>query len=159
MTDSTKLMNYAIDYLSKYNSSKENLIRILKAKIYRLKIEKKDKFLLYNSIDKLILQLEKNNFLNDKNYASSKLRNFIIQGKSKILIKNYLLQKGISSDILLDVLETYERDNGNWELESARTFARKKRLTNNISQKEKNLSKLARAGFSYDISKKILDEL
>ena len=152
MTDSTKLMNYAIDYLSKYNSSKENLIRILKAKIYRLKIEKKDKFLLYNSIDKLILQLEKNNFLNDKNYASSKLRNFIIQGKSKILIKNYLLQKGISSDILLDVLETYE-------LESARTFARKKRLTNNMSQKEKNLSKLARAGFSYDISKKILDEL
>ena len=90
MTDSTKLMNYAIDYLSKYNSSKENLIRILKTKIYRLKIEKKDKFLLYNSIDKLILQLEKNNFLNDKNYASSKLRNFIIQGKSKILIKEKL---------------------------------------------------------------------
>ena len=37
------LMKYAIDYLSKFSSSKKNLSRILQNKIMRMKIEKKDK--------------------------------------------------------------------------------------------------------------------
>ena len=89
------LMKYAINYLSKYSSSKANLEIILKKKIRRLKIEKKDKYFLYNSIEKIINDLEKNNLINDYNYTSSKIDLFFHQGKSRMFIKSYFQQKRI----------------------------------------------------------------
>ena len=87
------LMKYAISYLSKYSSSKNNLERILKNKIKRMKIDKKEKFILYNSINQIMLNLEKNKFIDDNNYTISKIRLFAMQGKSKSFIKSYLIQK------------------------------------------------------------------
>ena len=159
MTDQTKLTKYAIDYLSKYSSSKNNLIKILKNKIRRLNIEKKDKFFLYKSIDLIIKKLEKNNLINDLNYASSKIRSFIFQGKSRIFIKNYFFQKGVESIIISKAFEEYDDDNSDWEFESAKLYAKKKRLVKNKDNKQKNLAKMARAGFSYDISIKTLENL
>ena len=153
------LMKYAIDYLSKYNSSKANLQRILKNKIRRLTIEKKNKYLLYNSIEKIIDDLEKNNYLNDNNYAYSKIGLFYIQGKSKIFIQNYFYLKGIDKDIINKTFEKFQIENYNWEIESAKIFAKKKRLSKYIDNEEKCLSRLARAGFSYDISREILNDL
>ena len=157
--NSSILIKYAIYHLSKYSSSKANLEIILKKKIRRLKIEKKDKFLLYNSIKKIIHDLEKNNLINDYNYTASKFNYFFHQGKSKIFIKNYFIQKGIERDIIDETFEKYEEENPNWESESAKTYARKKRLSSYRDDKEKCLSKLARAGFNYEISKKILEDL
>ena len=157
--NSLKLMKYAINYLSKYSSSKANLEIILKKKVGRLKIEKKDKYLLYNSIEKIINNLEKNNYINDYNYAFAKIASFFYQGKSKIFIKNYFFHKGINEDIIDKIFKKFENENSNWEIESAKIFAKKKRLSNYNSNKEKILSKLTRAGFSYGISKKILEDL
>ena len=42
---------------------------------------------------------------------------------------------------------------------SAKIFVKKKKLDNSNENKQKNLSKMARAGFSYDISKKVLDKI
>ena len=159
MTDRSKLFRYAIDYLSRYSSSKANLERILKSKIRRLKLEKKDKYILYNSINDILIKLEKNNFINDNQYSSSKIRNFIIQGKSKIFIKGYLFHKGVDTIIINNTLEEYKKENNNLEEGSAKTFARKKNLSKEKEFRKKNLAKLARAGFSYEISKKILEEI
>lgn len=159
MTDNRKLMKYAINYLSKFSSSKSNLENILKNKIRRLNVEKSEKFLLYNSIEKIIEVLEKNNLINDENYTLSKIRGFIFQGKSRIFIKSYFLQKGIKGDLIYKSLENYDNENPDWELESAKTFARKKRFSNTTDDREKKLSKMARAGFNFDISKKTLDQL
>jgi SOS response regulatory protein OraA/RecX len=152
------LMKYAINYLSKYSSSKANLKIILKKKIRRLKIEKKDKFFLYNSIEKIISDLEKNNLINDYNYISSKFDLFFHQGKSRIFIKSFFQQKRIEKDVIDKAFEKFEKNNSNWEVESAKIFAKKKRLSNE-KDKEKNLSRLARAGFNFEISKKILEDL
>ena len=53
-------------------------------------------------------------------------------------------------------LNVMKQDNENWELESARIFAKKKKLLEKNESYEKKLAKMARAGFSYDICKKIL---
>ena len=153
------LMKYAIDYLSKYSSSKNNLQRILKNKIMRMKIDKKEKFILYNSIHQIMLNLEKNKFIDDNNYAISKIRLFAMQGKSKGFIKSYLIQKGIENNILNKSLEQFEEVDPEWEKKSAKIFVRKKKLENSNENKQKNLSKMARAGFSYDISKEILEKI
>lgn len=153
------LMKYAVDYLSKYSSSKKNLERILKKKISRMRIEKKEKFILYNSINQIMTNLEKNKFIDDNNYTISKIRMFAIQGKSRVFVRNYLIQKGIEKVILNNSLDQFEKEDPEWEKKSANIFIRKKRLENSSKNKQKNLSKMARAGFSYNISKKILDKI
>ena len=156
---SSILMKYAIEYLSKYSSSKANLKNILKKKVIRLKIEKKNKYILYNSIENIIGFLEKNNYIDDYLYTSSKINFFFHQGKSKIFINSYFLQKGIDKSIIDKAFKILEEENNNWEVKSAKIFAKKKKLSNLPDYKQKNLSKLARAGFNYEISKKTLENL
>jgi len=151
------LKKYAIGYLSKYSTSKGNLERVLKNKIRKMLLEKKEKFILYNSISLIITDLESKKFINDSAYADSKIYNFSLHGKSKNFIKSYLMQKYIKKDLIDETINNFELENPDWEKKSAEIFVRKKRLkSKDIKNKEKNLAKMARAGFNYNISKKIL---
>ena len=155
--DEKKIQKYAIDYLSRYDSSKKNLSDVIKKKIFRLKISSKEKAMLINHIDNIILNLEENNLINDQRYCNSKIISLSIKGKSKNFIFNYLLKKGIDKFKIQDNLNLFEKDNNNWELNSAKIFARKKKIIESNDSYEKKLTKLARAGFSYEICKKILN--
>ena len=158
MSNIIVLKKYAYSYLSKYNTSKKNLDRILRNKIKRMSLEKKDKFILYSSIASIIADLETNKLIDDKNFTQSKIHSLSLQGKSRFFIKNYLLQKGIEKNMVEKTFKNFELKNPNWESESAKIFARKKRLgvkySNNV---EKDLAKMARAGFNYNIIKEILE--
>tara|TARA_B110000014_G_scaffold250226_1_gene226259 strand:- start:496 stop:951 length:456 start_codon:yes stop_codon:yes gene_type:complete len=149
-------MNYAINYLSKYNSSKKNLERVLKNKIARSNIEKKIKYDLYNSISEIITTIENNKLIDDNVYTLSKIRSYANQGKSKLFIKNYLLQKGVDKNVISNSIETYQNQNPNWEIESAIIFINKKKLIKSSENYQKNLNKMSRAGFIYEICKNIL---
>ena len=152
------LKKYAFSYLSKYNTSKKNLDRILHSKVRRMNLEKKDKFILHSSIASIITDLEINKLIDDKNFAQSKIHSLSLQGKSKISIISYLMQKGIEKNLIEETFENFELKNPNWETESAKIFARKKRLGIKYSNNfEKDLAKMARAGFKYNICKKILE--
>ena len=127
-------------------------------KIRRMKLEKKDKFILYSSIASIIADLEINKLIDDKNFAQSKIHSLSFQGKSKIFVKNYLMQKGIEKNLIEKIFENFELKNPNWEIDSAKIFARKKRLGMKYSNNfEKDLAKMARAGFDYKIIKEILE--
>lgn len=156
MDNKEKLLKYAIYYLSKYSSSKKNLEFILKKKIRRISDEKKVRFDLYNEIDDIIKKLENLNLINDVVFTESKINFLLYQAKSKSYIKQYLFQKGISKEIINEqILLHFDNDN-NIEKESALKFAKKKKLLGDDKDYEKKLSKMARAGFSYEISKEIL---
>ena len=154
--DEKKLLKYAVDYLSKYNSSKKNLINVLKRKIFRSEISNFEKSKLINFIDNIIIKLEKNKFIDDYRYSSTKILSLSNAGKSKNFIFNYLIKKGIDRLQIQDNLNLIYKDNKDWELESAKIFVKKKRLLGKNNSYEKNMAKMARAGFSYDICKKIL---
>ena len=151
------LKKYAFSYLSKYSTSKKNLDRILHNKVRRMNLNKKDKYALYSSIASILTDLENNKLIDDKNFAQSKIHSLSLQGKSKISIISYLMQKGIEKNMVEKTFKNFELKNPNWESESAKIFARKKRLgvkhSNNL---EKDLAKMARAGFNYKIIKEIL---
>ena len=152
------LKKYAFSYLSKYNTSKKNLDRILHSKVRRMNLEKKDKFILHSSIASIITDLETNKLIDDKNFTQSKIHSLSLQGKSKISIISYLVQKGIEKNLIEETFKNLELKNPNWETESAKIFARKKRLgTKYSSNFERDLAKMARAGFNYNLSKKILE--
>ena len=153
------LKRFSINYLSKFNSSKNNLERVLRNKIRKMNLKKKEKFILYDSIAPIINELESKNIINDKTYADSKIYSFSLQGKSKIFVKNYLIQNGIKKGLVHKVLDNYELKYPNWEIESAKIFARKRGLgLNNPNCLKKDLAKMSRAGFDYATSKKILDK-
>ena len=154
--DEKKLLKYAVDYLSKYDSSKNNLVNVLKRKILRLKTTNYEKGKLINIIESIIIKLEKNKFIDDNRYSSTKILSLSNSGKSKNFIFNYLIKKGVSKSQIQSNLNLMNQDNDNWELESAKIFAKKKKLLEKNESFEKKLAKMARAGFSYDICKKIL---
>ena len=154
--DEKKLLKYAVDYLSKYDSSKVNLVNVLKRKILRLKITNYEKGKLINIIESIIIKLEKNKFIDDNRYSSTKILSLSNSGKSKNFIFNYLIKKGVNKSQIQNNLILAQRDNENWELNSAKIFAKKNKMLEKDQSYEKNLAKMARAGFSYDICKKIL---
>ena len=154
--DENKLLKYAVDYLSKYDSSKNNLVNVLKRKIFRLNVTNFEKKKLIDIIENIILKLEKNKFIDDDRYSSTKILSLSNSGKSKNFIFNYLIKKGVNKTQIQNNLNLMQQDNDNWELNSAKIFAKKKKLLEKDQSYEKNLAKMARAGFSYDICKKIL---
>ena len=154
--DEKKLLKYAVDYLSKYDSSKVNLVNVLKRKILRLKSTNYEKGKLINIIESIIIKLEKNKFIDDDRYSSTKILSLSSSGKSKNFIFNYLIKKGVNKSQIQNNLNLMQQDNDSWELNSAKIFAKKKKLLEKDQSYEKNLAKMARAGFSYDICKKIL---
>jgi regulatory protein len=156
MDNKDKLLKYAIYYLSKYSSSKKNLEFILKKKIRRLSDEKKIRFHLYNEIQIIIEKLEKLNLINDQFFVESKIQSLQYQAKSKNYIKQYLLQKGIDKLLIEEQISLFYENNKNLEKENALKFAKKRNLLDNDQDYQKKLSKMARAGFSYDIAKDIL---
>ena len=154
--DEKKLLKYAVDYLSKYDSSKNNLVNVLKRKILRLNVTNFKKKKLIDIIESIILKLEKNKFIDDDRYSSTKILSLSNSGRSKNFIFNYLIKKGVNKSIIQNNINFIQEDNDNWELNSAKIFAKKKKLLEKNESYEKKLAKMARAGFSYDICKKIL---
>tara|TARA_B100001093_G_scaffold514958_1_gene590196 strand:- start:142 stop:612 length:471 start_codon:yes stop_codon:yes gene_type:complete len=154
--DEKKLLKYAVDYLSKYDSSKNNLVSVLKRKILRLNITNFEKKKLIDIIENIILKLEKNKFIDDDRYSSTKILSLSNSGRSKNFIFNYLIKKGVNKTQIQNNLNSMNQNNDNWELESAKIFVKKKKLLEKNDSYEKKLAKMARAGFSYDICKKIL---
>ena len=156
MDNKDKLLKYAIYYLSKYSSSKKNLEFILKKKIRRLTDVKKIRYQLYQEIKHIIGKLEQLKLLDDTLYTESKINSLLNQIKSKNYIKQYLIRKGVNSKIVDEQISIFYKKNQNLEKENALKFARKKNLLNGNEEYAKKLSKMARAGFSYEIVKEIL---
>ena len=156
MDNKEKLLKYAIYYLSKYSSSKKNLEYILKKKIRRISDEKKIRFQLYKEIKIIIDKLEQLKLINDTIYAESKINTLLNQVKSKNYIKQYLIRKGVRSEVADEQISLFYKKNQNLEKENALKFAKKRNLINDKKDYEKKLAKMARAGFSYEISKEIL---
>ncbi len=157
--DEKKLLKYAVDYLSKYDSSKNNLINIINRKIYRLRITDIEKRVMLKSTKVILKKLENSNLIDDKKYSLSKISFLSKMGKSKYFISNYLIKKGVNKYDIKNSFQEFENNNNNnnWELMSAKLFAKKRKLLESNENYEKKLAKMARAGFSYDICKKILN--
>ena len=110
-----------------------------------------------NELEVIIEELESKQIINDKRYTDTKILSLASQGKSKNFITSYLLHKGIEKNLINNTFKDFELHNPDWEFESAKIFVRKKILGFNVEKnKEKNLAKMSRAGFNYEISKKML---
>jgi regulatory protein len=157
------LERVAIWYMERYPASEARVRRAL-AKRVRRSVEEleTDPEVGAQAIDDVIAKLTSMGLLDDRRFAVARVRTLRIRGLSKRRIESMLRHQGVSSDVVHEVLgEAAESD----DLAAARTFARKRRLGPHQrseelrrERREKDLGKLARAGFSFGIARQVLDE-
>ena len=154
----------AIKYLEKYSATEFQLKNILKRKIIKSSFFKKNNPKEnFDFIEVITKKLKKIGIINDKKFSENKVSIYLERGYSKKKIIFNLRGKGISDENIKHGIKSLETIYSNSELTSAIIFAKKKKIINfkkeqdQFKEKQKKLLKMAQAGFSYDICKKILD--
>ncbi len=158
-----EMRNFSYAYIEKYSPSKQQLKTYLLKKYLKLKSPNINKNNVKELIDVVLEDLENNKFLNDKFYSNSKAKNLIQRGNSINKIRNYLLNKGIKYKYVQETINTIKDDNEDQDFFSAIKVCKKKRIgpardeNNRPLFFKKDLGILARAGFGFDTSKRVMD--
>ena len=150
-------------FLEKYAPSKQQLKTYLLKKYLKSSspsVKKKD---ITDLIDLVTEDLAKTNFISDKFYSESKAKNLIQRGSSINKIRNYLISKGIQDKYIKETINKIKEKNENQDFFSAIKTCKKKRIGPARDQDnrplfyKKDLSILARSGFDFETSKKVLE--
>ena len=158
-----EMRNFAFAYVEKYAPSKQQLKTYLLKKYLKASVPNVKKQDITNLIDIVLSDLEKNRFINDKFYSESKAKSMIQRGNSINKIRNYLIGKGINEIFIKDTVDKIKEDNSDQDFFSAIKLCKKKRIgparaeDNRTLFYKKDISLLARNGFDFETSKKVMD--
>ena len=158
-----EMRNFAFTYVEKYAPSKQQLKTYLLKKYLKATITNVKKQDITNLIDIVLSDLEKNKFINDKFYSDSKAKSMIQRGNSINKIRSYLIGKGINDGFIKDTINKINDQNSDQDFFSAIKICKKKRIgparteDNRILFYKKDISLLARNGFDFETSKKVMD--
>ena len=143
-----EMRSFAFAYVEKYAPSKQQL------KTYLLK-----KYMKLSATD----SRKKDKFINDQFYSESKAKSMVQRGHSLNKIRNYLMGKGINQEFIKDTVNKIREDNSDQDFFSAIKICKKKRIgparaeDNRTLFYKKDISLLARNGFDFETSKKVMD--
>lgn len=150
--DAAYLERAALYYLERFAASSAQFEQVLRRKIMRrCKARGESPEPYYVNIAPLVERYQACGLLDDVRFAQAKVASLRRKGASKRGITAKLRQKGLPADLIEEEIAENETS----ELEAAQKFVRRKKLS---AGNEKALAAMARAGFSYDISKQALAE-
>tara|TARA_B100000902_G_scaffold155961_1_gene152357 strand:+ start:387 stop:950 length:564 start_codon:yes stop_codon:yes gene_type:complete len=158
-----EMRNFAFNYVEKYAPSKQQLKTYLLKKYLKtsaLNLKKQD---VTNLIDIVLSDLEKNKFINDKFYSESKAKSMIQKGNSINKIRSYLIGKGINDNFIKNTVDKIRDENSDQDFFSAIKICKKKRIGPARTEEnrplfyKKDISLLARNGFDFETSKKVMN--
>jgi len=158
-----QIRNFAYSYIEKYSPSKQQLRTYLFKKIIKKNQNVTGKKEIFNLIDVVITTLEREKFLSDKYYSDAKAKVFLRRGYSLNKIRYNLIKKGIDKKYIKASISKIKDTESDPDFFSAIKICKKRRIgpsreDNNRSLfYKKDISILARSGFSYDTSKKVLE--
>ncbi|MDG2243273.1 MAG: regulatory protein RecX [Rhodospirillaceae bacterium] len=159
-----RLRNIALYHLERFATSAENLRRVLyrrtlkASRHYDTDMEQAKAW-----IDEVVDGLVRSTAIDDTRYADGKTLTMLRRGQSPLKIRAYLASKGIATSTINAALEHATAEFGDPDLEAARAYATRRRLgpfrikeiTSELKQKE--LAVLGRAGFKFDIARKVVE--
>ena len=158
-----EMRNFAFTYVEKYAPSKQQLKTYLLKKYLKSSVPNVKKKDVTDLIDIVLSDLEKNKFINDKFYSESKAKSMIQRGSSINKIRSYLIGKGINDRFITDTVNNIRDQNSDQDFFSAIKICKKKRIgparteDNRPLFYKKDISLLARNGFDFETSKKVMD--
>ena len=160
-----RLERMAVHYLGRYPASVSRFRRVMRRKLDRSAeasgdvVQHFDEWL--NAIEQKCLRL---GLLNDEAYALGVARSLHRQGLALRAIRQRLRQKGVESEEIAQALSHLEMAEGtDPDLIAAITFARRKRLGPwclpelRKERYRRHLGAMARRGFSFGLSKRVLE--
>ena len=158
-----EVRNTAYTYIEKYSPSKQQLRTYLLKKLIKKGqkiIAKKE---IIDLIDSVIIDLVEQKFLSDRYYSDAKSKAFYRRGYSLNKIRYNLIKKGIDNKYINASLSKIKENESDPDFFSAIKMCKRRRIgpsreeSNRPLYYKKDISILARSGFSYDTSKKVLD--
>ena len=168
------LENAALHYLKRFAATEAGLRRVLMRKVDRsLRAHEGDRAEAQGWVDELVRKLVRNGLVNDAAFAEQKAQSLRASGRSARVIAMKLKQKGVPEAVAAPKLREVTHEIS--EEDAARTWARKKRLgpfrrgdairskrgesesDARRAQRQRDLAALARAGFSFDIARRVID--
>ena len=158
-----EIRNYAYSYLEKYSSSKQQLRTYLFKKFIKTGQRISSKKELFNLIDTVISSLIDQKLLSDKYYSDAKSKAFLRRGYSLNKIRYNLIKKGIDEKYIKASISKIKENESDPDFFSAIKLCKRRRIGPNREENnrslfyKKDISILARSGFSYELSKKILE--
>ena len=158
-----EMRNFSFAYIEKYAPSKQQLKTYLLKKYLKASNPNVKKQDISNLIDVVLVDLEKSKFISDKFYSESKSRSLIQRGSSINKIRSYLFSKGINDNYIKETIDKIKEDNSDQDFFSAIKICKKKRIgparaeDNRTLFYKKDISLLARNGFDFETSKRIMD--
>lgn len=161
------LQNAAAFYLERYASSAEGLRRVLRRRVRKaemLAAPVMDN--VEQAIEVVVQKFVTAGLLDDKAFAQTKARSLHRRGASNRLTRQRLQAAGVDRDTVDDAMASLDDELGadpaSRELKAAAAFARRRRLgpyrtKDREPYRLRDLAALARAGFAYDLARKVID--
>lgn len=160
--DRESLDRAALRYLERFDSSAQNLRRVLAERARRAASDADEATHAMRFVDELVERYQSSGLVDDARYAEALARGLRARGSSRRAIVEKLRAKGVERAVIDRALERAERDAIDAELEAARAFARRRRLgphrppEERATRRLRDLGALARAGFGPDTARRAL---
>ena len=158
-----EIRNYSYSYIEKYSPSKQQLRTYLFKKLIKKDKKTINKKEIFSLIDTVIISLIDKNFLSDEYYSDAKSKAFYRRGYSLNKIRYNLIKKGIDQKYIKASISKIKENESDPDFFSAIKMCKRRRIGPNREESnrplfyKKDISILARSGFSYEVSKKVLD--
>lgn len=165
----TYLHNSGLYYLERYSASSAHFKTVMLRKVKRSCMHHTDQNYeeCAKLVDKLIEKFVQSGLLNDDLYLQGMISSFRRKGLSHRIIIQKLTLKGIEPDKTAEYLNRYDENTSDTseeaEKKAAAIFCRRKKVGAfrperiKATDPQKEMAKMARAGFQYDVIKKILE--
>lgn len=161
------LKNVAYHYLDQRSSSRANLRRLLVRRVDRSLAEHGgDREEQVGWVDGLLDELVRLRLLDDALYAAQQVRGLARAGQGSRKIQAKLAQKGVPRELVDAALSALAGHGASPDLVAACRYARSRRLgpyrrdadqPRDREARQKELARLGRAGFSYEIAIRVVD--
>ncbi len=162
------LQNAATFYVERYPSTAEGLRRVLSRRVRKAELaEAPIMDNVKQAIDAIVAKFVDAGVIDDKAFAQTKARALHRRGTSSKLTRQKLRLAGIDGDTLDQAMagldEELDTDPRQREWKAAVALARRRRLGPYRPEKDRkdartrDLAAMARAGFDYDLARKVID--
>lgn len=154
----------ALAYLERYASSGANLRGVLMRSVERAaRAGIGDRAAGALLVDSVVERYRARGLLDDRLYAEGRVRTLHRQGRSRARIAAALAAKGVAREEIDRTLAAFAAETPEADLAAALAFARRRRLgpyravDRRASLRQKDLAALSRAGFSFEVARRIVD--
>ena len=158
-----EIRKFSYSYLEKYSPSKQQLRTYLFKKLVKKNQKITSKREIFNLIDTVIDSLVDQKLLSDKYYADSKSKALLHRGYSLNKIRYSLIKKGIEEKYIKASISKIKENESEPDFFSAIKICKKKRIGPSRDENnrplffKKDIGILARSGFDFETSKKVLN--